>query len=482
MKICLAASEVAPFAKTGGLADVVAALSRDLSRRGHDVRTFLPFYSRIDLGEAPLHAVEFLQRIPLDIGRQRYHFSVATTPLPDSSLWVYLIDCPALFHRSSLYGNDPDEHHRFILFSRAVLESCQRMGWAPEVVHANDWHTGLLPLYLRSLYGWDRLFADTKTLLTIHNIAYQGIFPGSILPDLGLGDHARLLHQEDLAADQIGFLKTGILYADGLSTVSRTHAREIQTERYGFGLDRLLRARSDRLVGIVNGVDYGDWDPAGDPHLPHPYGADDLDPKESNKQHLLEQLAMPYRQGLPLLGVVSRLTHQKGFDLTFEALPECLAAGRAQLIALGTGERSVERFFQGLQQRFPGQVCFIRAYSNELAHLIEAAADIFLMPSRYEPCGLNQMYSLKYGTPPIVRRTGGLADTVEPWDGSRREGTGFVFEHADVQGFRWALNQALEAYGDRAGWRRLQQNGMAQDFSWQRQGALYEELYRRLAS
>ncbi|MEM7482589.1 MAG: glycogen synthase [Acidobacteriota bacterium] len=481
MRICIAASEVTPFAKTGGLADVAAALPRYLAGAGHDVRLFLPFHSRIDLGDAPVHRVDFLTDVPIRLGAHGFRYSVFTTPLPESNLWVYLIDCPALFHRPSLYGDGPDEHLRFAFFSRAVIESCQRMGWAPEILHANDWHTGLIPLYLKALYGWDRLFDHTRTLLTIHNIAYQGVFSAEVLDDLGLGSEARRLHQDDLHAGRIGYLKTGILWADALSTVSRTHAQEIQTEAYGFGLHGLLRARSDRLVGIVNGVDYGDWDPAADPYLPHPYTADDLSGKEKNKQSLLEGLGMEYRQGRPLLGLVSRLTHQKGLDLTFNALSEQLAAGRVQLVALGTGERRLEKRFQALQGRFPGQACFIRAYSEEIAHRIEAAADIFLMPSRYEPCGLNQMYSLRYGTPPIVRKTGGLADTVRPWNPGSGEGTGFVFEHADEQGFHWALHLALEAYGRPESWRRIQRAGMAEDFSWRRQGKIYEELYRRLA-
>jgi len=480
MRVCLVASELAPMAKTGGLGDVAAALTRDLTRRGHDVRTFVPRYASLDTGDEPVHAIDFAHDVGIGFGDHGYRWSLATTRLPGAGPWVYLVDCPALYHRPGLYGDGWDEPLRFALLCRAALESCQRMGWAPDIVHANDWHTALLPLYLRSTYSWDSLFAATRTVLTIHNIAYQGVFSAAVAGDLGLGDSVQLLHQQELASGRINFLRTGILYADAMTTVSRTHAREIQTPEYGFGLDPLLRARSGALVGIVNGVDYDDWSPESDPLLPYPYSADDLAGKRRNQEHLLSGLGLDPRPGVPLLGVVSRLTYQKGFDLAFGALPEALAAGAVQLVALGTGEHRYEEFFTRLQQAFPDRVRFVRAYSNQLAHLIEAGADVFLMPSRYEPCGLNQMYSLRYGTPPVVRHTGGLADTVEPWDPQTGEGTGFVFEHADGQGFRWALGQAVEAFADRDGWQRLMRNGMARDFSWQRQGALYEELYRRL--
>jgi starch synthase len=480
VKIGMAAAELAPLAKTGGLGDVAAALGRHLARRGHDVRLFVPFYSRIDLGDAPVHPVEFLRDVPLQLGPHGYRFTVHTTPLPGSELWIYLVDCPALYHRPGLYTGDPDEHRRFLLLSRAAIEGFQRMGWAPDVVHVHDWHTALVPLYLQTVYAWDRLFAATRTVLTIHNVAYQGLFGAAVAGDFDLGPHAYRLHQQDLAAGRINFLKHGVLAADALTTVSRTHAREIQTDEYGFGLQDLLRARADRLVGIVNGVDYGDWSPETDPLIPHPYSAADLAGKAANKRHLLEELRLAYRAEAPLLGIVSRFVHQKGFDLAFEPLREALGSTDLRLVALGSGERQVEDYFRGLQGRFPDRVCYVNAHDNRLAHLIEAAADLFLMPSRYEPCGLNQMYSLRYGTVPVVRKTGGLADTVEPWDPATGAGTGFVFEHATREGVRWALRTALAAYRDRDGWGRLIQNGMAQGFSWERQVGLYEELYRRV--
>ncbi|MCB1035038.1 MAG: glycogen synthase, partial [Acidobacteria bacterium] len=349
-----------------------------------------------------------------------------------------------------------------------------------DVIHCNDWHVGLLPLYLKRHYGWDGLFRRTKTLLTIHNIGYQGIFSSSLLGDLDLAGHTDLLFQEDLHAGHFSFLKTGILYADVLSTVSHTYSLEIQTAEYGMGLEGLLRARRDSLVGIVNGVDTADWDPQTDPLLPHSFSADDLSGKVKNKQHLLDGLGLAFDERVPVFGIVSRLTAQKGLDLYFETLPELLAWRQAKLVILGTGERRYEDFFHHLQHSFPGKVCFYRGYSEELAHLVEAGSDVFLMPSLYEPCGLNQMYSQLYGTPPIVRKTGGLADTVDHFHPTTGEGTGIVFEHFTTDGLRWALSVALELWKDQGAWRRMMLNGMGRDFSWGAQGAKYVRLYRTM--
>ena len=482
--ICFVASEVVPFAKTGGLADVAGALPAYLRSRGHDVRLFMPFYSKIDRSQHDFTPVDFLQHVPLALGPRHFTFSgfVSRMPGAASDLDVYFIDCPQLYHRDRIYG-EHDDHLRFALLSRAALECCQRMGFAPQIVHCNDWHTALVPLYLRTLYSWDRLFAHSKTVLTIHNIAYQGVFPAATVADLGLGDHTGLLHQEDLQRGMVNLMKTGVLYADVVSTVSRTYAREIQTEAYGEGLDGLLRQRSASVTGIVNGVDYSAWNPATDAHIPHHYTIDDVDEgKRRNKAHLLRELGLPAGEEAPLLGIVSRLTAQKGFDLVFEPLTEALRHLDLRLAVLGTGERRYEEHFYGLQRTFPQKVCYYRGYNEPLAHLIEAASDIFLMPSRFEPCGLNQMYSLKYGTAPVVRKTGGLADTVEHFDAATGEGTGFVFEHFDVTGFAWGLRQALIAYDNREAWARLRRNGMEKDYSWERQGAEYEKLYAALAA
>jgi starch synthase len=480
LRVGFVCSELTPLAKSGGLADVSAALPRYLARTGHDVRVFMPLYSSIDTSGLDLHNVDFLRDVPLDFGDRRYVFSALTTRLPGTDTGMYLIHCPALYDRDALYTHDDDEHLRFALLCRAAIECCQRMGWSPEVFHCNDWHTGLLPLYLKTVYGWDALFGGTKTLLTIHNLGYQGLFDAAVLPELGFRGHEHLFHNHDLAEARVSYLKSGILYADLLGTVSPTYAQEIQEERYGMGLHPLLQARSTSLVGILNGVDYEDWDPRTDPHIPVHYSENSLQGKGKNKRALLENLGLHYTRGVPVLGIVSRLTYQKGFELCFDVLPDVLARYDMRLAVLGSGEDEYESFFSGLQASYLGKVCFYRGYHERLAHMIEAGADMFLMPSRYEPCGLNQMYSLRYGTIPIVRKTGGLADTVQIYDPATGQGTGVVFEHFTAEGLRWGLETALELYGKRKAWRRLVRNAMAQNFSWERQGAEYVRLYRRL--
>ncbi len=478
MKICLLASELAPFAKTGGLGDAVAGLAGFLHDERVDLRLFLPHYSSAKVeGWVP---VEFLQGIHTEVAGRQVEWSVHTAPLPGSSLPVYLIHCPALYDRAGIYDDRGDEHLRFSFFVRAVIESCQRMGFGPDVFHVHDWHTAMLPLYLRAHYRWDSLFARTRTLLTIHNLGYQGIFPAREVEALGLSQARGQLHQEELGRGRINFMTTGLLHADGLSTVSPTHAREIRTPEFGFGLDPLLRARSGDLVGILNGVDYGEWNPATDRFLPHSYSAADLEGKAWNKRALCEEAGLSTDAELPLIGIVSRLTAQKGFDLCFEALPSVLGRRPCQVVVLGSGERRYEEFFHSLARHFPGRVHFRNGFDNPLAHRIYAGADLFLVPSRFEPCGLTQMYSLRYGTVPVVRKTGGLADSVELYDRSRNTGTGFVFDSFDAEGLRWAIDYALDSWADPAGWRELVARGMAQDFSWERQGPLYLDLYSRL--
>jgi starch synthase len=480
LRVLLLSAEVTPFAKTGGLGDVTAALARYLNEAGHDARLFMPGYRDFDFAGTEPVIVDFATDVPVHIGSHTYAFTLYTTPIPDTDVWIYIIHCPELFDRPGFYTDDPDEHLRFLVFCRACLESCQRMGWSPHVLHGNDWHTGLAPLYLDTQYRWDGLFAETKSLITIHNIGYQGMFPAERLPDFGLAANAYRLHQEDLADGVINFLKTGILASDAVSTVSHTYAREIQTAEFGSGLEDVLQTRRERLVGIVNGVDYTAWDPATDTRIPYPYDATDMSGKERNKRYLLESLGLPYREGVPLVGIISRLVAQKGFDLLFDVMAPALLRKGFQFIVLGNGEPRYETYFAGLQNRFPSQVCFYRGYNNRLAGLIEAGSDMFLMPSQYEPCGLNQMYSLKYGTVPIVRNTGGLADTVSLFDPATGEGTGVVFDHYTAEALKWGLETALGLYRQPSLWSKLVANGMAQDFSWRRQVEQYVDLYRRL--
>jgi starch synthase len=480
LRICLSASELAPFAKTGGLADVAAGLSRFLHRAGHDVRLFLPLYrSIVDQGR-DLERPSELQDQAIRFDGRTIRFSVAVTRLPQSKAPVHLVDCPELYPRRGIYTDDGDEALRFAFLCRAVLETCQRLQWAPDILHSNDWHTALLPLYLKTTYAWDRLFAGTRTVLTIHNIGYQGIFSDSVLDQIGLGDQRGHLHQGDLQQHRCNLLKTGVLHADKLTTVSRTYAQEIQTAEHGMGLDELLRSRSQDLVGIVNGVDYGDWDPAHDPLIPHNFSSDDLGGKAKMKDALLGRMSLPPAPRAPVFGIVSRLTSQKGFELFADSIPVLLQREDVRLCVLGAGEETHERYFQWLRDTWPGKVGIYRGYHDELAHWIEAGADVFLMPSRYEPCGLNQMYSLRYGTPPLVRRTGGLADTVEPWNPEAGTGTGFLFDEFSSHALLRTMEWALRSFRDQDRWRVLMHNGMSQDFSWERQGAQYLDLYRAL--
>jgi len=481
--ICLLAAEATPFAKTGGLADVAGALTKHLHAAGHDVRLFLPLYAQIDRAAFGIAPVAGMQDLPLEIGAHRLRFSLLSAPLPRSGAIVWFIEIPALFARHALYTSDPDEHLRFIALTRAVLETCQRWGWAPQVIHCNDWHTAFAPLLLKTAYAWDRLFDATRTVLTIHNIGYQGVFGAAQVPDLGIGPgDVSLLHQDDLRAGRVNSLKHGILYADAVTTVSPTYAQEIMTPQYGMGLETVLLSRASQLRGILNGVDYDDWDPRHDRFLPRHFGPDSLDVKASLKDYLMAHFGLRQSSGTALFGIVSRFTVQKGFDLLFDTLPALLTERDACLVALGSGEPQYEAFFGDLQAQFPGRAVFQRGYSDELAHWIEAASDLFLMPSLYEPCGLNQMYSLRYGTIPIVRRTGGLADSVEMFDPAEGTGTGIVFEHFDAPAMAWAMRTALDLHARPAHWARLVQNAMAQDFSWDRQTREYEALYRRLIS
>jgi starch synthase len=482
LAICLLASEVEPLSKTGGLADVAGALGKYLHANGHDVRLFTPCYASIDPAAFGAQAVAGLTRIPLTIGSRSFVFSVLRAHLPGGAC-VYLIDCPALYARATIYTADADEHVRFLALTRAALISCQRLRWSPHIVHCNDWHTAFAPLYLQAVWRKEQTFARTRSLLTIHNIGYQGIFPASQVADVGLSGSLKLLHQDDLAAGRVNPLRHGILYADAINTVSPTHAREICTDTYGMGLQDSLRMRAadGALSGILNGVDYEEWDPRTDRYLPQHYDADTLQIKAQLKQQLLHTHQLePAAADVPLVGLVSRLAAQKGIELLFDSLPRVLAARPLSCVVLGDGEPQYEAFFTALAQSFPGRVHFHCGYDEALAHWIEAASDMFLMPSRYEPCGLNQMYSLRYGTVPIVRRTGGLADSVQHFDPHSGEGTGIVFNDFDTPAAEWALNTALDWYAQRQLWSRLVQNGMACDFSWQRQAGEYLALYQRL--
>jgi len=481
LRILIVSSEIAPFAKTGGLADVTAALGRYLARTGHDVRLLMPLYERIPANTKG--SISFSPRLTglrMGLGSRTFPYSVGSAALPKSETSVHFLASNELYGRKGIYTQDPDEPVRFAFLSRAALEFCQHLGWAPDVIHANDWHTGLLPLYLKTHFAWDRLFQRTRTLLTIHNIGYQGTFGSGVLEEVSLANERKLVHQDHLRDGHVSFLETGILYADALTTVSETYAREIQTSEFGMGLEGPLRARADALHGILNGIDDGEWNPETDPYLERSYSADDLAGKEANKRALLDDFELPYDADVPVFGIVSRLTAQKGFELLPDVLAVLLREADLRLVVLGSGEERHEQYFQWLHDTFPSQVGVYRGHDERIAHRIEAGSDLFLMPSRYEPCGLNQMYSLRYGTVPIVRRTGGLADTVEPYDPETGRGTGFLFDEFRSEALLEAVREALACWSDRFTWQRLMRNGMSRDFSWDRQGERYVELYREL--
>ena len=487
LSICAIASEVVPFAKTGGLADVASALSRQLTARGHDVRLFMPFYAQIKRDNLEATRVESLQGLRILVGRHEYRVDIWRTRLPGSatpagpSTNVYLVESDALYARPTLYTNDADEHRRFLVLTRAALECCRRMNFRPHIVHSHDWHAAFAPLWLRSNYRQDPAFAGTRSVLTIHNIGYQGGFGAADLADLDLGDDVYLLHQADLKAGIINALKHGILHADCVTTVSPTYAREITTAQYGMGMEQALAARGQAVRGILNGVDYEEWDPRHDRYLPLHFGPQELAQKaELKRNFLLRQNLRPTQTRVPLFGIVSRLTPQKGFDLLIDTLPALLQNHDVRVAVVGSGDAKYEDFFRGLAERHRGRAWFFGGYDESLAHWIEGASDIFIMPSQYEPCGLNQMYSLRYGTIPIVRRTGGLADSVVHFDPATGQGTGIVFNDFDASAMSWALDTAMQWYADAQSWGRLMQNAMRQDFSWESQANEYLKLFAEL--
>ncbi len=482
LKICFVSSEIVPFAKTGGLADVSGALGKYIHQKGHDIRLFMPYYSTIDTANQKLYPVEFLQNIPVEFGGFTITFSVFTAKLPNTAADVYFIQSEALYNRDTIYTEHSDEYLRFALLSRAVIVSCQYMGWGPDVFHCNDWQNALIPLYLKTHYGWDKIFAKSKTMLTIHNIGYQGIFSANVIDKLQLSGHRHTLPQEDLTNNTINYLKIGVLYADVITTVSETYATEIQTEEYGAGLDKLLRFRSDSLTGILNGIDYSEWSPESDPYIPHHYSMKNISGKKKMKKALLERMNLPFDANVPVYAVITRLTPQKGLELLHEILFDVLSYNELRFIILGSGDVKYVQFLERASSHFPDKLAFYNGYNIELSHWIEAGSDIFVMPSRYEPCGLNQIYSLKYGTVPIVRKTGGLADTVVPYNnGTKTSGTGFVFEKFNGDSLRWAMSYAYETFKNKDAWRKIMKNGMSQNFSWDKQADKYIELYALLS-
>lgn len=468
MRIAFLSAEIAPHAQRGGLGDVARWLPRALAAAGDEVAVFAPAYDVLEPMGLPVGQVILPGEVPIgplgSVGLQSLGEQAPGRPS------VYLVDAPG-FRTGFIYGEG--DHLRFGVLSAALAPLCAALGWRPDVVHANDWHTGLTALYLAEA---GRPWEGIPVVFTVHNLAYQGVFPADDLAALGLSGQAGRFDQGDLASGWLNCLKTGIATAAVVTTVSPSFAREMLTPERGMGLDATLRARGDEPVGILNGIGE-DWEPTTDDYLPRRYGPGDLEGKATNTAALRRRLLLRDRPGVPVAGVVSRMDRQKGFDLLRETMPPLLARGRIQLAALGTGDPAIESLFAGLARRFPGEAAYAAVWDPSLAHLIEAGADLFLMPSFFEPSGLNQMYSMRYGTVPIAHRTGGLADTIEQWDG--RSGTGFLFSPHSPAAFAGALEDALVAYDDRVAWRRLVLEGMQRDFSWETRAREYRSVYER---
>jgi starch synthase len=468
-------SEALPFAKTGGLADVLGALPKALIRLGHTVDLVIPRYRGINVGHPS-------RSIRVALGGQVDDAEIST--LESGGLRTIFVGHSVYFDREYLYGaaerDYPDNPERFAFFCQAALNWAATTGRGYDVVHAHDWQTGLVPVLLNRAEATQ--FARTPSVFTIHNLAYQGVFDASWLPRLGLGwDLLRVDAMEYWG--RISYLKAGILFSDLVTTVSPTYAREIQTPELGFGFDGILRHKSAALVGILNGIDYDQWDPGGDLNLPEPYNASKLRGKGAAKRKLLESYGLPAKakdRSRPLIGMISRMVDQKGFDLIAALVDELPKLG-AGIVVLGTGDRRYEDMWRDLAARHPTAIAARIGFDEALAHLIEGGSDIFLMPSRFEPCGLNQMYSLRYGTIPVVRATGGLNDTVLDVDPETCRGTGFRFVEYTPEALLGAIRRALAAFGNRPLWRRIQKAGMRQDFSWDASAREYVDVYERAA-
>ena len=469
MRVAIISSEAVPYSKTGGLGDVAGALPKALKQIGIDSLLITPCYLQTK--------GEYLWSIAVDDlwvnwrGRP-YHAKAFYSEANGSP--TFLIDAPSLFHRDSIYGYTED-HERFAFFNNAALALLERLGPAPDIVHLNDWHCGFAAVEIASRRRYEAFWQRTRTVFSIHNMAYQGGFGLDQLPDLGFASEwARNAFTFNGYASA---MKAGLEVSDTLSTVSRRYAKEIQTSEFGYGLDWLTRKRSDRLIGITNGVDYDVWDPSTDPELPAHFSIDDLSGKSACKRELLQQFGLPQELDRPIFASVTRLTPQKGVELIRQGAGDILAAG-GFFIALGSGDDESERFLQALRDYAPSRVGVYIGYNERLAHIIEAGADMFLMPSKFEPCGLNQMYSLRYGTVPIVRAVGGLDDTVENWDAVTQRGNGFKFTEFRSDKLLEKIYEARFAYEDKSAWARIQRNGMAVDNSWENAARNYVALYK----
>lgn len=482
LNILFAASEVVPFAKSGGLADVAGALPKALKELGHDIRIVMPRYYIIDKDKYDLKPLEGSLGVPMGSMGEAWA-SVYEGVLPGTDVPVYFIEHEGFFGRKGLYDEDGvgygDNDNRFIFFSKAVMQLAKKLHFHPDVIHANDWHTAAIPILLNTTYAFDPGFQNTGSLLTIHNLQHQGKFYKGAMDVLGVGwDHFNADELEEF--DVINLLKGGIVHADAINAVSKKYAHEICTPAFGWGLDGLINSKSYKLFGILNGVDYHEWSPVVDTFIPENFDYDDLAGKAACKTALQKSFHLPLRDDVPLIGLVGRLAEQKGIGLLASAVWNLMEMD-IQVVLLGTGEKWAEHFFGDVTAKYPDKFANYIGYRNDLAHLIEAGSDMFLMPSLFEPCGLNQIYSLRYGTVPIVRATGGLDDTIENYNSENKSGTGFKFYDATPEALSGTVQWAVETwYNDREGFDLLRQNGMQKRFDWQEAAKGYEDLYSHI--
>jgi starch synthase len=476
--VLFAASECVPFSKTGGLADVVGALPRAVAALGHQATVYLPLYRRTQLKE-PRTVIASIT-VPFD---DRYRFCAVLDGGKQHGVQYYFIDYPPFYDRDALYGTPlgdyRDNAERFALYCRAVLEAAKVLG-VPDVFHCHDWQSALIPVLLRTLYDEDPALQGIPAVFTIHNMGYQGVFSPDTLPLLMLPWDLFTISKLEFFG-KVNFLKGALVYSDFITTVSRKYAQEIQTVEYGFGLEGVLRSRASSVAGILNGVDYDEWNPAVDPILAARYSAQSLEGKQECRRDLLRRFSLDPQSTAPIVGIVSRFAAQKGFDLIALAADR-LAHEDVTIVVLGSGDKDYEDLFRRLVRQYPGRFAVKVGYDDEMAHRIEAGADMFLMPSRYEPCGLNQIYSLKYGTVPVVRAVGGLDDTIEPYDVRTGKGTGFKFQEYTPEALLTAMQAAFALFGKPREWRKLMLNGMARDFSWAVAAREYLRIYDKVRS
>ena len=474
LKVMLSASEMAPYAKTGGLADVVSSLPRALSAVGNvDVIAVIPKYGFIDDSKYGLK--ELPDTIKFSMCGFPYEIKVKYLEFPEG--WkAYFLEQGSILSRNDIYGYE-DDGYRFALFARACIELARFLNFKPDIFHCHDWHAGMIPVYLKTMYREDPFFRDTATIFTIHNLGYQGVFSKELLPYIDVDWYEFKAEKLEFWGN-VNFIKAGISYSDIVNTVSREYSKEIQTPRYGEQIDSMLRSRASDLYGIVNGIDYDVWNPVTDTEIPVRFDLSSVERKVENKVALQKELNLPQDAQIPMMGFVSRLTYQKGPDLIAEAMHEMVSIG-AQFVLLGTGEEYYSHLFQKLAHDFPYNVRANTSFNDSLSRRIYAGSDIFLMPSRYEPCGLSQLISMRYGTIPVARRTGGLADTVQDYDPMTGKGTGFVFEEESPYALVSAVRRAIDVYHNKYDWQKLIINAMKSDFSWRNSAREYIDLYQK---